>query len=184
MLERALARLGLGRDARAPRRPRSAHLAAGDLGRKFDPPIHEVVLSVQPGPGLEIVEDNASSILDLGGHLGVRRVTRCEAAPVDGRLAIFGDSYTFVQPSAAGTLGELLARTFREVHFLWAPFCWDSGYVQRTAPDFVLMQMAERFAVTVPREGADVEALAAETLRRKGGIVPEEITDPAVAARQ
>jgi hypothetical protein len=44
--------------------------------------------------------------------------------------------------------------------------------------------MAERFAVTVPREGADVEALAAETLRRKGGIVPEEITDPAVAARQ
>lgn len=183
VLECVLARLGVDRGARPPRRPRAGHLDAGDLGRKFDPPIHEVVLSVQAGPGIEIVEDNASSILDLGGHIGVRRVTRCESAPVDGRLAIFGDSYAFVQPSAAGALGELLARTFREVHFLWAPFCWDSGYVERHAPDFVLMQMAERFAVTVPREGADVEALAAETLRRKGGIVPEEITDPAVATR-
>lgn len=182
VLADVLAQLGVGRRDRRRRRPRAAHLAAGDLGRKFDPPIHEVVLAVQPEPGVEIVEDNAQSILDLGGHLGVRRVTRCESAPVDGRLAIFGDSYTFVQPTAAGTLGELLARTFREVHFLWAPFCWDSGYVERNAPDFVLLQMAERFAVTVPREGADVEALAAETLRRKGGIVPEEITDPAVAA--
>ena len=105
-----------------------------------------------------------------------------QSAPIDARLVIFGDSYSYIEPSAAGNLGERLASAFREVHFVWAPFCWDAAYLEKHRPDAVLLQMAERFVVTVPRRDVDVEGLAIETLRRKSGIVPEEITTPATAS--
>lgn len=177
-------KLGLRRAADRSRRPRSAYLMSGDLGVKFTPAIHEIASAPASSPELSLAEDNAAEILALGGHLGVRRVARNDAPVVDARLVVFGDSYSYIQPSSAGNLGELLARTFREVHFLWAPFCWDEGYLGRHRPDYVLLQMAERFAITVPRETVDVEALAVETLRRKGGVVPEEITDSAVAVAE
>ena len=176
---------GLGFSRRAPREraPGRPHLLSGDLGSKFEPGLHEIVRGPVAAPELEIVEDNATTLLPLGAHLGVRRVTRNPAAPIDARLVVFGDSYCYIEPSAAGNLGERLASAFREVHFVWAPFCWDAAYLEKHPPDAVLLQMAERFVVTVPRRDVDVEGLAIETLRRKSGIVPEEITTPAVASQ-
>lgn len=182
LAQAVLAGLGLGRRAPRERPLARPFLLSGDLGSKFAPRLHEIVRTPIAAPELEVVEDNAGDLLPLGAHLGVRRVTRNPAAPIDGRLVIFGDSYSYIDAGAPGNLGERLACAFREVHFVWAPFCWDAAYLEKYPPDAVLLQMAERFVVTVPRQNVDVEGLAIETLRRKSGIVPEEITTPAVKA--
>lgn len=182
LAQTVLRELGFARRAPRERPAARPHLLCGDLGTKFDPKLQEIVRGPEGIAGLELVEDNATELLPLGAHLGVRRVTHNPAAPIDARLVIFGDSYSYIEPSAAGNLGERLASAFREVHFVWAPFCWDMAYLEKHRPDAVLLQMAERFVVTVPRRDVDVEGLAIETLRRKSGIVPEEITTPAVAS--
>ncbi len=156
-------------------RPLVQGVMLGDLGVKYTPKLHEVVDVPVRFPSIEMTRDNAKPILDLGGHLGVQRVTHNAQAPYDETCVIFGDSYSYIDLEAPGNLGELLAATFREVHFLWAPFCWDESYVREVRPDHVLMQMAERFAIMTPRGDVDVRELAAETIRRKAGVPPDEV---------
>ncbi len=174
----ALEGLGVAAELDLRGGPRIEALSSGDLGSKFVPEICEVVSVPVPDERIDLVEDNARQMLAVGGHLGLRRVARNLDAPLDATLVVFGDSYAYVEPAAPGNLGDLLARTFREVHFMWAPFCWDPAYVRTVAPDFVLVQAAERFLVSVPRRDVDVAALAEETLARKAGITPPEISNP------
>jgi hypothetical protein len=105
----------------------------------------------------------------------VRRVTRNPTAAIDEKVIILGDSYAYVEPVAPGNLGWLLASTFAEVHFLWAPFCWDDAYVREVAPRYVLLEMAERFILAAPRGEVDIRALADETIRRKAGVSPDAL---------
>jgi len=124
-----------------------------------------------------LVEDNAAEILGMAGHIGIRRVVRNENAANAETAVIFGDSYAYVTPDAPGTLGRRLAESFRETHFLWAPFCWDDGYVRAARADVVITQMAERFALIVPRLEIDFRELTAETRRRRSAVLPDEISD-------
>jgi hypothetical protein len=149
-------------------------LISGDLGMKYAPQIYERAEIPLPWE-LDIVESNAEVILELGGHIGVRRVTRNPTAAIDEKVIILGDSYAYVEPVAPGNLGWLLASTFAEVHFLWAPFCWDDAYVREVAPRYVLLEMAERFILAAPRGEVDIRALADETIRRKAGVSPDAL---------
>ena len=150
-------------------------LMGGDLGAKFNPVPVELA-SVLTATELDFTFDNSGPVLALGGHIGVRRVIRNENAPRPETVVIFGDSYSYLDPHVQSNLGGLFARDFREVHFVWAPFCWDSGYVERAGAQIVIRQMAERFAIITPSPEVDVEALAAQTIERKSAIGPEELS--------
>ncbi len=144
----------------------------GDLGAKFEPEIVSIVSD--PGSLLEaeIVEDNRAEIEAVGGHVGTRRVFRNKAAP-DPRVAVvFGDSFGFGAPHYQG-LSWFMAQSFREVHFIWVPFGWDSDYVRRIGAQAVLIQGAERFVARVPQPAVEVATLAEETLHRKQALDTE-----------
>ena len=80
---------------------------------------------------------------------------RNEVAP-DQRIAVvFGDSFGFSAAYYQG-LSWFLAQVFREVHFVWVPFGWDSEYVRRVGAEAVLIQGAERFVARVPHLNVDV----------------------------
>lgn len=154
--------------------PRS-YPVAGDLGSKFDPPVVAVV--TEPGSlhNARIIEDNRAEIAAVDGHIGTRRVFRNEAAP-DARVAVvFGDSFGFCAPNYQG-VSWFMAQVFREVHFIWTPFGWDSDYIRSVGAEVVLAQGAERFLARAPRVSVDVSRLAEETLRRKKPVGIERIS--------
>jgi alginate O-acetyltransferase complex protein AlgJ len=154
--------------------PLRSYPISGDLGVKFDPPI--VCIVSEPGSlhQAQIVEDNREEIAAVDGHIGTRRVFRNEQAS-DPRLAVvFGDSFGFGAVHYQG-LSWFLAQVFEEVHFIWVPFGWDAGYVQRVGAEAVLVQGAERFVARVPHVSVDASRLAEETLRRKRPVGVEGV---------
>lgn len=167
--------LGMSPAARISESDHDAYLAAGDLGLKFKPVAVEVA-TVGPPLGVEIVANNAQALLDVGGHIGIRQVVRNDQARLPETVVIFGDSYCRLDAHALSGLGGFLARDFAEVHFVWAPFCWDSGYVEASGATIVIRQMAERFAVITPKAETDVAGLADETIRRKSAVFPAELS--------
>ena len=101
---------------------------------------------------------------------------RNEQAP-DARVAVvFGDSFGFSAAYYQG-LSWFLAQVFREVHFVWVPFGWDSDYVRQVGAEAVLVQGAERFVARVPHLEVDASRLAEETLRRKQPMGIERVFD-------
>jgi alginate O-acetyltransferase complex protein AlgJ len=148
----------------------------GDLGIRFDPPI--VGLISEPGSlgQARIVEDNREQIQALGGHLGTRRVYVNEGAPDPRVMVVFGSSSSFASVHHQG-ICWFLAQVFREVHFLWAPFSWDSKYLSRVGADVALMQSGERLVQRVPRPDVDTANLAEETLRHERPVDVELILD-------
>ena len=156
--------------------PLRTYPVAGDLGMKFDPRIVGIVREPNSMHDAEIVEDNRDEVAAVDGHIGTRRVLRNESSS-DGRVAgVFGDSFAFPSPYYQG-VAWFLAQVFREVHFIWVPFGWDSGYVRRVGAEVVLVQGAERFVGRVPHPEVDASGLAAETLRRKRAIGVEQVFD-------
>jgi SAM-dependent methyltransferase/glycosyltransferase involved in cell wall biosynthesis len=149
-------------------------LGTGDLGVKFSPSPVELA-SAGPPVDIEVVEDNAPAILAVGGHIGVRQVVQNPRSARTETVVIFGDSYSRLDEGVRSNFGGFIARDFREVHFVWAPFCWDSGYVEKVGATIVIRQMAERFAVTTPKAETDVVGLADETIRRKSAVLPDEL---------
>jgi alginate O-acetyltransferase complex protein AlgJ len=149
---------------------------AGDLGAKFEPRIVSIVSEPGSLHRAEIVEDNRDEVAAVDGHIGTRRVFRNERSP-DPRVAvIFGDSFGFAAPYYQG-LSWFLAQVFREVHFIWVPFGWDSDYVRQVGAEAVLVQGAERFVARVPHLDVDVSRLTEETLRRKQPVGVERVFD-------
>lgn len=158
---------GVGIEARV-------RLASGDLGQHFRPPIVEAGSHLVEGSRAAIVTDNWGEVSAVGGHIGTLRVFRYDDAQ-DGRtVVVFGDSYGFGDAAYQG-LSWFLAQAFREVHFVWTPFGWDPGYVERAGAELVVCQTAERFIARVPRRQIDVQSLARETIGRRSGIGLEQI---------
>jgi alginate O-acetyltransferase complex protein AlgJ len=140
-------------------------LMSGDLGQHFTPHIVEVGQRLSAGSASTIVFDNWPEVLRQGGHIGTRRVFRREDAPDSRTVVVFGDSYAFGDDAYPG-LSWFLAQAFREVHFVWVPFGWDAGYLDRVGAELVVCQTAERFIARVPRPSVDVESLAREVTER------------------
>ena len=141
-----------------------------DLGGKFDPPIVEMMGEVRLERRAERVEANVllrhQEALELSGFVpgmmvGSRAVFRNGSPGVDPRtLVVFGDSYVFHRTG----LGAMLAESFAETHLIWSA-AMDWTYLERLRPDLVLNETAERFARTRPKDGIDVDALAAQRVR-------------------
>lgn len=154
----------------------SAYPFSGDLGSKFDPAIVGIVREPDSLGAARIVEDNRAEIAAVDGHIGTRRVFRNDAAP-DPRVAVvFGDSFGFGASKYQG-VSWFMAQTFREVHFVWIPFGWDTAYIRRAGAEVVLVQGAERFVARAPHTEVDANALAEETLRRRQPAGIEQISD-------
>ncbi|HEX6152616.1 MAG TPA: hypothetical protein VFZ19_03750 [Solirubrobacterales bacterium] len=149
---------------------------AGDLGGKFVPQIVSVIDEAGSLGRAKIKEDNHAEIAAVNGHIGTRRVFRNRRAPDKRTAVIFGDSYGFGAGHYQG-VSWFLAQAFREVHFVWIPFGWDSEYVRRVGAEAVLVQGAERFVARVPRLEVNTAGLAEETLRRKRPLGIEHVVD-------
>ncbi len=154
LLGAVLDQYGLPVPAAVTEAPTVDALAVGDLGVKFVPPISEVMTVPAACPHVRIVADTTDVVRQRGGHAGLVRVTGNEAAPRPETIVVLGGSGAYPQPECPGTLGDLLARTFAGVHFLWAPFGWAQTYLEMVRPDLILVQTAERFIVRVPPRDA------------------------------
>lgn len=148
-----------------PERSFEEQIFQGDLGGQMVPPQSEPArfYNLQrdavrhfASPIVEKREaDNAISTLHVGAHV----IYRNDAPTADPRrLVLFGDSYSHFAPSM---LMIMLAETFREVHFVWSTSI-DWRYVERTLPDILVTQIAERFMFQVPDDSFDLEAYVAE----------------------
>lgn len=149
---------------------------AGDLGVRFEPRLvsfHKDACSLGKA---RIVEDNREQIQAYGGHLGTRQVLVNEEAPDQRVAALFGSSHCYASIHQQG-FSWFLAQVFREVHFLWVPFGWDSEYLRRVGAEVALMQSGERLIQRVPRPDLDTAALAADTLRHERPVDVERILE-------
>ncbi len=156
--------------------PFRSYPITGDLGTKFDPQIVSIISEPGSLHHAVIAEDNREEIAAVHGHIGTRRVFRNERSPDPRVMVLFGDSFGFAAPYYQG-LSWFLAQVFREVHFVWIPFGWDSHYIRRVGAEAVLVQGAERFLGRVPHADVDVSGLAEETLRRKQPVGVERVSD-------
>jgi hypothetical protein len=152
------------------------YVSSGDLGRRFDPAIVEVMRSFLSLGHAEIADDNRDVVAARGGHIGSRRVFSNSQAPRDEVAVIFGDSYGFAGPGYEG-VSWFLAQLFREVHFVWTPFGWDDRYVERVQATVVVSQTAERFVNRVPLERVDVDELVARATGHGPTIDPDAVFD-------
>jgi alginate O-acetyltransferase complex protein AlgJ len=156
--------------------PLHSYVVSGDLGVKFHPQIVNVIEEAGSLGGARIVEDNRAEIEAVQGHIGTRRVFANENAPDPRTAIVFGDSFGFGAGHYQG-VSWFMAQAFREVHFVWVPFGWDSEYVRQVGAEAVLVQGAERFVARVPHLEVDTAGLAAETLRRKSPLDVEQVFD-------
>ncbi len=147
----------------------NSYLSAGDLGRHFDPFLLEVMKSLGWESRANITSDNRAEVARAGGHIGTIRSFRREDSPDERIAVIFGDSYGFGDESYAG-LSWWLAQVFREVHFVWAPFGWDSAYLQDVKAEVIVCQTAERFMGRVPKLSIDARQLATEASARQQAL--------------
>ena len=162
----------LGLDGLATR----SHLAAGDLGAKFEPAVVELIEAPSTLHRARIAADNRAEIAAVGAHVGTRRVFVNER-PQDERVAvIFGDSFGFAAEHYQG-LSWFLAQIFRETHFVWIPFGWDPDYVRAFGAEVVVVEGSERFVARVPEPAVEVARLEAHALAR--GLADDD-AEPAV----
>lgn len=145
------------------------YLAAGDLGSHFLPPVIEVMRPIGTASRATVFSDNRAQVAAVKGHIGTIRAFRNDDAPDDRTAVVFGDSYGFGDDAYQG-LSWFLAQVFREVHFLWVPFGWDSGYLDSVDAGVIICQTAERFIGRVPNAQVDVRSLAEETVRRRTAL--------------
>ena len=138
--------------------PVANYVSSGDLGRNMAPPTIEIISTYNSLGAARVVEDNHDSMRATGRHVGIRRVYQNVHA-IDSRTAvIFGDSYSFGVPEYQG-VAWFFAQHFRQVHFIWSPFGWDSDYVAASGASIVLCEMAERFVPRPPMIAIDARAL-------------------------
>ncbi len=176
LFQSVLGVLGVERAPSFDELPFRSYPITGDLGRKFDPEIVGIVTEPNTLHNATMVEDNRDEIAAVDGHIGSRRVFRNDRSTDPRTMVLFGDSFGFAADYYQG-LAWFLAQVFREVHFIWVPFGWDSEYIRRVGAEAVLVQGAERFVGRVPHLEVDVSMLAEETLRRKQPIGVERVSE-------
>jgi len=159
-----LQRLAVGEDAALAATSHGgavhSYLSSGDLGSRFEPPIVEVMRTVNSWGSAAVVEDNREAVEAVGKHVGTRRVLRNVNAADPRTVVMFGDSYGFPQKHYHG-IAWYLAQHFREVHFVWVPFGWDGDYVAQVGATVVVCETAERFVPRPPATRIEVPALMA-----------------------
>jgi len=140
-------------------------LYLGDLGYRLDPGVIEACVFPAQAPTVSITDQNLIEMIAAGVHLGSYRITDNPAAPYAKRVLVFGDSFSLPPPPGVlGSFGDLLTRTFKTVHFCWAPFCWDEAIVAETQPDLIIQEGGERGIHRVPALDVDFVSLAAAAL--------------------
>ena len=164
-----LAAAGLAGELAQPEMGEYLHL--GDLGIRIAPRMIEAGRFPTPCTTLTVRSDNAPQMLAVGGHLGIHRTIVNPAAPHGETVLVFGDSVSFPPPGMPrGGLGDMLTRTFREVHFNWVPFGWDGALAEEIRPEVIVQEITERLIVTVPPVEVSVAAVAEATIARKAGF--------------
>lgn len=142
----------------------TTYLSAGDLGRRFEPAVVEVMSAFASLGRATLTDDNLTSVQATGRHLGSRRVLRNETAEDSRTVVIFGDSYSVPTANYHG-LAWFLAQHFAETHFVWSPFGWDLEYAANVGAGVVVCEMAERFVPRPPDVRFDVATLVANAVR-------------------
>lgn len=140
-----------------------------DLGVKMKPPVRErfvmmdFLVDAQRVSANEIVafKEAHKRENDVGLHAGssVVFVNRSPTA-VDMKIVLFGDSFAEYRPRL---LTGMLAETFREVHFVWS-LGLDWSYIEKTKPDLLLTEIAERFMSNVPGDAFALDAFVSRRL--------------------
>ncbi|PSO11485.1 hypothetical protein C7E20_12480 [Sphingobium sp. AEW4] len=134
------------------------HQRHGDLGIKLDPPkaSYELVFS-RKFDGF-LVFDNG--VLNQG----CLRLWQNKDAPVKGSCLILGDSF--------GTnLAQSLTSVFRKVAYAYRPAGFDPALVSLLLPDYVILQLTQRFLHGVPERRATLFDTAAAKI---AGMTEEE----------
>ena len=153
-------------------RPSKESSSFGDLGNKLTPPVRETMRRYQIMQNAHriyanaLVEEGEKKEAHFPGGLlsGSHVVYRNESSRAHkATLMLFGDSYSEVRPSNG--LMTLLAETFQELHFFWSNSV-DLRQVEKVRPDFVVSELAERFARVLPDDPRDIEIYAAERLSK------------------
>lgn len=83
------------------------------------------------------------------GHMGMRRVWRCNNAPINKKIICFGNSF-FERGNISSNLSWWFCRLFKEFHFIWDNN-FDYDYLEKIKPDYVLGQTIERFLRVIPK---------------------------------
>ncbi|WP_348532379.1 alginate O-acetyltransferase AlgX-related protein [Methylobacterium oxalidis] len=146
-------------------RPTFEDVLHGDMGSVLEPPRLEP--STFHALQRDAVRTYASPIVlarEAAGqahtlHVGSHVIFRNETPEADPRrVLLFGDSYSHF---ATHMLTVMLAETFREVDFIWSTSI-DWNYVDRTKPDILITEIAERFMWRVPDDKFNVAIYASE----------------------
>jgi hypothetical protein len=148
-----------------PERPFDEQRFQGDLGGQLEPPQSENARfyllqrdAVRHYASPIVHKREAAGIINTL-HVGAHVIYRNASPNADPRrMVVFGDSYAHFAPSM---LTIMLAETFREVHFVWSTSI-DWRYVERTMPDILVTQIAERFMFQVPDDTFDLDAYVAQ----------------------
>jgi SGNH hydrolase-like domain, acetyltransferase AlgX len=135
------------------------HAATFDLGAKLAPPVQETGFYFEvPNCGTLIFANELGSYFDdqriHHNHRGRQFIYRNERLAGGKTLVIFGDSFC-----TTGSFLPILSRAFYEVHFFWATSV-DFRYVEEVKPDFVVTEIAERFAKVLPDDQLDLREFA------------------------
>lgn len=162
-------RLGVSPNKKILRAPfRSADIVL-DLGVKMKPPVRErfvmmdFLVDAQRVSANEMVtfKEANNRENDVGLHAGSSVVfVNRSASAVDMKIVLFGDSFSEYRPRL---LTGMLAETFREVHFVWS-LGLDWSYIEKTKPDLLLTEAAERFMGNVPGDAFNLDAFVSRRL--------------------
>jgi alginate O-acetyltransferase complex protein AlgJ len=135
------------------------YVATFDLGEKFDPQVQETGFYFEvPNSGTLIFSNELSTYLDdqriYHNQRGRQYIYRNERLEGGKRLVLFGDSFC-----ATPSFLPILSRSFYEVHYFWSTSV-DYRYIEEVKPDFVITEIAERFAKVLPDDQLDVREFA------------------------
>jgi hypothetical protein len=125
-------------------------VVSGDLAHRFFG--HDLFdinyCAAQPGflRGRRLVAEVAPPV---GRVIGMRQVFMNDAAPIDKKVIVFGNSF-FAGHNWQGYINYWMSCWIREYHFVWLPEI-DLDYVKAEKPDFVIGQTIERFLDIVPK---------------------------------
>jgi alginate O-acetyltransferase complex protein AlgJ len=152
--------LGLECNEALVERPFVDDLRLLDLGSKLDPPVYEAVREITwLHDATRVYQNDVVRLLEaheFGGeiHVGAHAVFKNAKAPNDCKLMLFGDSFSGVSPYL---FTALMAETVRELEFVWSANV-DWTLVQRSKPDIVVTEIAERYMALPPNDRFNLRA--------------------------
>lgn len=107
------------------------------------------------------------------------RHPHAQASPMT--VMLFGDANS---GDGRTLLTGMLAETFSEVHFVWAPEM-DRDYIDQVKPDVVITQASELQMASPPVQGFDFKAAAEASLRRlEQDLETRQLTGDSLAGQQ